>query len=466
MGLRRRPAGLLRRLRVPRRTIRLRLALLYGGRFFLCGAALLGITFVAVARTHGAYSQSVSVPFEQSQSRAAPSGTVARGVIGPREQRAQRTLRASPGGVAVRVFDPGQHGADVHVLAVVSVIALAVMAAISMGLGWLVAGRVLRPLRTITSAARDISATDLHRRLALAGPNDEFKELGDTFDGLLARLDASFQAQRQFVANASHELRTPLARLKTLIQVALADPHASVASLRAAHERALASERQLEELIEALLSLASSGRGLDRREPVELATVTARVLAGRRAEIERRGLRLMNATLDPAEVQGSPQLIERLVANLIDNAIRHNTPAGQIDIRTGTLPAVASGTAPAAETGTSVPFGSDTSLPAARTGASRPGPSAPAWQATLSVTNSGPVISPHELERLQRPFQRLGADRTDHGDGHGLGLSIVHAIAAAHGATVSTQAQPGGGLHVEVRFPATSPRGGLAAAGS
>ena len=174
------------------------------------------------------------------------------------------------------MFDPGQHGADLRVLAVVSLIALAVMAAVSMGLGWLMAGRVLRPLSTITSAARDISATDLHRRLALGGPNDEFKELGDTFDGLLARLDASFHSQRQFVANASHELRTPLARLKTLVQVTLADPNATPESLRAAHERVLASEEQLERLIEALLSLAGSERALDRREPVDLTAVTER----------------------------------------------------------------------------------------------------------------------------------------------------------------------------------------------
>ena len=143
-------------------------------------------------------------------------------------------------------------------LAIVSVIALAVMAAVSMGLGWLIAGRVLRPLRTITTTARDISATNLHRRLALEGPNDEFKELGDTFDGLLGRLEQSFQSQRQFVANASHELRTPLARLKTLAQVALSDPDASIESLRAAHERVLVSEQQLEGLIGALLNLASS----------------------------------------------------------------------------------------------------------------------------------------------------------------------------------------------------------------
>jgi len=450
VGIRRRPARLLRRLRVPGRTIRLRLALLYGGLFFLCGAALLGIIFIAVARTHGAYSPSVSIersqssaaPSERSRSPAAPSGAVPPGVVGPGEPRVHRTLQALPAGVALRVFNPGQHGADVHVLAVVSLIALVVMAAVSLGLGWWMAGRVLRPLSTITHAAREISATDLHRRLALDGPDDEFKELGDTFDGLLARLEASFQSERQFVANASHELRTPLARLKTLIQVALADPHASVASLRAAHERALASEQQLEELIEALLSLASSGQDLDRRQPVELAVVTDRVLARRRAEIERRGLRLVAVKLDPAELEGSPRLIERLVANLIDNAIRHNTTAGSIEIATAT----------------------STGAVGAGTGRSAPG--VPSREATLSVANSGPPISPQELDRLRRPFQRLAGDRTDHGDGHGLGLSIVHAIAAAHGATVRTRARPDGGLQVEVRFPAASPPDGPAGAGS
>ncbi len=405
---------LARRLHLPRRTIRLRLALLYGGLFFISGAVLLTITYTIVARTHGAYSQSVAVPFEQSQSHAAPSGTPAQGLAGPGEEGVQPTLHAHPDGASVQVFNPGQHGADLRVLAVVSVIALVVMAAVSMGLGWLMAGRVLRPLSTITSAARDISATDLHKRLALDGPNDEFKELGDTFDGLLARLDASFHAQRQFVANTSHELCTPLARLKTLAQVALADPNASVDSLRAAHERVLVSEEQLEGLIEALLGLASSERELDRREPVELTGMTGEVIAARRAEIERRGLQL-NATLGPAGVEGNPQLVERLVANLIDNAIQHNTTGGRIDLTTATE----------------------------------------AGQAVLSVANDGPVIAPEELERLQQPFQRLGAARTNHGDGHGLGLSIVHAIATAHGAKLTLTPGPSGGLNAEVRFAGT-----------
>jgi signal transduction histidine kinase len=419
VGLGRRLTRLARRLPLPRRTIRLRLALLYGGLFFISGAALLSITYTAVARTHGVYSQAVPIPFRQSQSRAAPSGTPTQGLAGPPEQRVERTLHASPGKVSLRVFNPGQHGADLHVLAIVSVIALAAMAALSMGLGWLMAGRVLRPLSTITSAAREISATDLHRRLALTGPHDEFKELGDTFDGLLGRLDASFQSQRQFVANASHELRTPLARLKTLAQLALADPNANVDSLRAAHKRVLVSEQQLEDLIEALLNLASGERGLDRREPVELGALTSDVLARRRAEIERRGLRL-HATLDPAPTEGSPPLLERLVANLIDNAIRHNTAGGRIDVSTATT-----------------------------TGA-----------AVLSVTNDGPVIPEQELERLRAPFQRLHGARTSHGDGHGLGLSIMHAIATAHAATVTVRSQPNGGLAVEVRFPVGGPASG------
>jgi signal transduction histidine kinase len=401
-----------RRLHLPRRTIRLRLALLYAGLFFISGAVLLALTYAAVSRTHSAYSQSVPAPFIGHGSVAAP----AQPPFVPEIRQVGPIRRGSPReNIKISIVDPNQRSADLRVLAIVSVIALATMAAVSMGLGWLIAGRVLRPLRTITTAARDISATDLHRRLALDGPNDEFKELGDTFDGLLARLDASFHAQRQFVANASHELRTPLARLKTLVQVTLADSNASPESLRAAHERVLASEEQLERLIEALLNLASGERTLDRHEPVDLTAVTAQVLAARRPEIERHGLRL-NATLDPAGAQGNPQLVERLVANLIDNAIVHNLAGGRIDVTTATA-----------------------------TG-----------QAVLSVANDGPVIRPEELDRLQQPFQRLETARTSHGGGHGLGLSIVHAIATAHGATLSVHPQAAGGLHVTVRFPSPS----------
>jgi signal transduction histidine kinase len=383
------------RARLPRRSIRLRLALLYGGVFFISGAVLLALIYGAVAQTHHAYTHVVPAPFIESSSQAAPA-------------------QLPPGvrHISVSVFDSGQRNADLQVLAVVSILALAVMAAVSMALGWLIAGRVLRPLRTITSTARDISATNLHQRLALTGPDDEFKELGDTFDGLLGRLEASFRSQRQFVANASHELRTPLARLKTLAQVALSDPDASVESLRASHERVLVAEQQLEGLIGALLNLASSEQNLEHREPVDLMAVTEAALAVRHQEIEHRDLKL-TATLYGARVEGNRQLLEQLVANLLDNAIEHNVTGGRVEVRTTTTEG----------------------------------------QAILSVTNDGPVIAAEDLGRLQRPFQRLGAERTSHGDGHGLGLSIIHAIATAHGATLGVHSQAAGGLHVTVRFP-------------
>ncbi len=436
---------LLPRPRLPRRTLRLRLTILYGSVFLISGVTLLAITYGLLIRTavtstrvgEQAVIRSVlgpgPPPSIETRVRTVPRGSSvpepsvgvkgrSRGVAPapnpgahPSASQLEELLRARPAQAPIATLVSHQHVADLHELLTMSLIALAIMAAASMGLGWLIAGRVLRPLRTITTAAREISATNLHERLALDGPNDELKELGDTFDGLLARLDASFQSQRQFVANASHELRTPLARLKTLIQVALADPSSTEESLRATHERVLASEEQLERLIESLLSLASSERGLDRREQLDLRAMTEEALGGRGPEIERRGLRL-NATLEHARTVGNPQLVERLVANLIDNAIRHNTATGgRIDLTTTTG----------------------------------------AGQAVLSIANSGPVIPPEELERLQRPFQRLGSDRTSGGEGHGLGLSIVHAIAEAHGATVSTRAHPDGGLEVEVRFPAS-----------
>jgi signal transduction histidine kinase len=271
---------------------------------------------------------------------------------------------------------------------------------------------VLRPVRTITATARRISATSLNERLALNGPDDEFKELGDTFDGLLARLEASFRAQRQFVANASHELRTPLARQQLASQLALADPEASIESLRMAHERVLASGAQQDQLIEALLTLARGQAGLDRHELFDLADVTRQVLVGRHTEASYLDLDIRCA-IRPAPVAGDPRLAERMAANLVDNALRHNEPGGWIEVATDTR----------------------------------------AGRAVLAVTNTGPAIPEAETERLLRPFQRLSAVRTGRGRGLGLGLSIVQAIAEAHGAALSLQPRPDGGLRVEVTFP-------------
>ncbi len=292
-----------------------------------------------------------------------------------------------------------------------SAIALAVLAVVSLALGWLVADRALRPLRAITAAARAVSASSLGERLSLRGSYAEFRELGDTMNGLFARLEAAFESQRHFVANASHELRTPLAAERTVLQVALADPDATADSLRAACRQVLDLGEQQERLISALLTLAVSQRGLRDREPFDLAEVTARVVDARRAEADRQGVRV-ETSLGPSAAAGDPALAESLVANLVDNAIRHNVAGGRVRVAAG----------------------------------------AAAGLPTLFVANDGPVIAPGEVGRLLEPFQQLDGERTRHGGGHGLGLAIVAAVAAAHGAGLTVLARPAGGLEVTVTF--------------
>jgi signal transduction histidine kinase len=408
---------LARRPRLPRHTVRLRLTLVYGGLFLASGTGLLIITYLLVAHRLPPFVTINHAGTAGTGASAGP-GTM---IGGP---RAAACAPVGPGPVTpaqlarcaqqAKASLARQRAAELNQLLTTSGIALAITTVISIGLGWLVAGRVLRPLRTITTAAQRLSASSLHQRLALAGPDDELKELGDTFDGLLARLEASFAAQRQFVANASHELRTPLARQRAVAEVALADPERTVASLSHACRRVLAAGEQQERLIEALLTLARSQRGLGRREPVELAAITDDAVRCRLAEAGRRGL-TVHADLSSAATLGDVRLAERLAANLLDNAVAHNTPGGWVRVRTGHR----------------------------------------AGHAVLSVANSGPAIAPAQLGRLFEPFQRLGADRTGH-DGLGLGLSIVRAIADAHQATLRARALPGGGLDIQVRFPAFS----------
>lgn len=241
---------------------------------WVSSAALLAITYGLVDHAtsgcgFGSQDGSASVVcYRDGQPNTHPSstavvgrqGAITVGGLTPEQQQAPSAQQAESN---------NWHAAEMRALLVQSGIALAIMAAGSIGLGWVIAGRALRPVRTITATARRISATSLNERLALNGPDDEFKELGDTLDGLLARMEASFRAQRQFVANASHELRTPLARQQLASQLALADPDASIESLRMAHERVLASGAQQEQLIEALLTPASGQAGLDRHEPFD-----------------------------------------------------------------------------------------------------------------------------------------------------------------------------------------------------
>lgn len=370
---------------LPRRSLQARLTLFYATVIFVAGIVVLAF---------------VAVPLAGIQS-ATPKGSRASGAI------------TGTG-----------NGIGPHQLLADSAVALAILIPIALAAGWFVAGRFLRPLRAITATARAISAGNLHQRLDLGEPADELTELGHILDDLFARLEASFDAQRHFVANASHELRTPLAGLRTLLEVALADPDADAGTLRSACQEALALGGHQERLVQALLTLATSERGVTRWDTLDLAQTITAVLASRRDQAAERGIDLAGH-LTPAVTAGDPGLIESLIANLIDNAIRHNHPDGHIQVTTQT-----SGT-----------------------------------QATLTVANSGPVIPGNQIQRLFQPFQRLAPDRNGRRDGYGLGLAIVNAVTRAHHATLTASARPEGGLSITVRFAhAPGSRGRSAAA--
>ena len=377
------------RWRLARRTVRLRLTVLYGLLFLVSGAGLLAITYALVDDRLSTLRVS-----------AGPGHGGRTGGIVTTTPSATDSLRA-------------QQAADLHQLLVQSGIALAIMAVASMALGWLMTGRTLRPLRAITAATRRISERNLHQRLALGGPGDELKDLGDTIDGLLARLDAAFDSQRRFVANASHELRTPLMLTQTLLQVALADPALTLDSLRAACREVLVTCKEQDRLIQALLTLARSQRGLDHRAPLDLAGVTAHVLHVRGPAATARGLRI-DAALGPAPVTGDPRLVEILVSNLLENAIRHNLPGGHIHVAVSTRQALAA----------------------------------------LTVSNTGPHVPADQIQRLLQPFQHLDGARGHENEGLGLGLSIIAAISSAHDATLSVHPRTAGGLTIEVGFRA------------
>jgi signal transduction histidine kinase len=308
--------------------------------------------------------------------------------------------------------EAAQRAADSHRLLIISVFALAIVTVLAVLAGWFVAGRILRPIRTITRTAQRISSSNLHERLALVGPEDELKKLGDTLDDLFGRLDASFEAQRHFVANASHELRTPLTVERTLLQVALDNPDTTIAGWRSTAAEVLAYSDEQTRLIDALLTLANSERGVDGCESLDLAAIVAATLINVRSEADRLGIHI-DEVLSPAPLEGDPLLVERLVVNLLNNAVRHNVVDGRVEVVTG----------------------------------------AKEGKAELSVTNTGPIIPPAEVNRLFQPFQRLNPHRVHYPDGHGLGLSIVRAIATAHDASISAHPVPDGGLSVNITFP-------------
>jgi signal transduction histidine kinase len=367
----------------PAPTIRLRLTVMYGLVFLITGAVLLTIGYALVSSNISAHHQ-----FAHFGHPLFPDSSLI--------QEVGRKITSDA----------------LHRLLIEYLFALGVMTMIAVGSGWWLAGRALRPLRDITATARRVSIENLGERIALVGPADELKELADTFDGMLERLDAAFVSQRHFVANASHELRTPLAIMRTEVDVTLADPDASREELREMGEAIRETIDRCERLIESLLMLARSEGATGREELVDLAALAADCITDLRARAEEADVRVMDH-LVPAWTRGEPGLLERMIANLIDNGIRHNESGGFLDVST-------------------------------RSSNGR---------VELTVANGGRRIDPADAETLADPFRRLNRSI----GGFGLGLSIVKSVAHAHGGTAEITAPETGGLRVRIELPA-SPR--------
>jgi signal transduction histidine kinase len=388
------------RIRGPAPTIRLRLTALYGLLFLITGAVLLTIGYLLVRHNLGAGGN-----FRGELRKLGlvpPAGATFFGrpfVLRPGSPEASFAA-------AVRA----QVRTDaLHRLLLEYVLALGVMTMIAVGTGWLLAGRALRPLRDITATARRVSGENLGERIDLVGPADELKELADTFDGMLGRLDAAFASQRHFVANASHELRTPLAIMRTEVDVALADPDASTGELRAMGEAVRDTVDRCERLIESLLMLARSQASTGREEPVDLASLAGDCITDLHARAHDARVEVRD-DLEPAWARGDPALLERMIANLVDNGIRHNQPGGYLDVSTRV----------------------------------RDG------RVLLTVANGGSPIDSETADGLTEPFRRLNRSV----GGFGLGLSIVRSVAQAHGGAAKVRAPESGGLELRVEIPA------------
>ncbi|MEV6963840.1 HAMP domain-containing sensor histidine kinase [Hamadaea sp. NPDC051192] len=402
-----------------RLSIRVRLTLLYSAVFFVFGAIVVGVSYALVA----------------SLSTVVPPSSTSPGAVGAREgserdmffmehpeafidycrqivdTTTDENLRRkceSAFREGVRAGAQSQRDITLSHLLQYSVITLVVVTLLAALAGWLVAGRVLRPVHQITAAAQAASEHNLSARVGLAGPHDELRELADTFDAMLARLEASFVSQRRFIANASHELRTPLAVMGASVDVVLAKPAPTADELLAMGRDVRMGVDQAEAVVGALLTLARNDHGLTVRDQVDLATATEDALDG-----VDRGDRVVHADFEPAVTTGDPVLLERLAANLIDNAVRYNVPGGQVWISTR--------------------VDDD--------------------QAVLEVANTGAVVQPERAGDLFKPFQRLHDGTTR--DGLGLGLAIVASIASVHGGTVAAEPRPDGGLLITVSLPAS-----------
>lgn len=381
-------------------TVRARLTLLFTGLSATCGVIIVAVSYTLVAQ------------LGSGQTSAAPqeSSTFARQCkAAGRLSSPDSTLIKKCAAYYTNQGAQGQRDLTLSHLLEYSLVTLLVVVALAAILGWIVAGRALRPVHQITAAARAASEDNLSARVTLRGPRDELRELAETFNDMLDRLRAAFESQRRFIANASHELRTPLAVMRTSVDVVVADPTSTSDDLRRMAVDIRTAVDHAEHLIEALLILARNDRGLTVREDVDLATIAEDVL-----EPAHVGDRRVHTQLDSAVVSGNPVLIEHLIANLVDNAFRYSDDGGEIWVGTG------------------LEHGS----------------------ARLTVSNTGPIIDAQDIDRIFQPFQRLNS-RTSH-EGFGLGLTIVGSIAANHGGSATAVPRDGGGLSVTVTIPSPS----------
>jgi signal transduction histidine kinase len=385
-----------------RPTIRIRLTLLYGGMFLIAGILLLSIIYLLAAQAINTGNQPLfKIVGFNSLNVASPScHAITNGL----------SLQAFND--AVRECMDSQRQAALDDLLSRSLLALLGLAVIAFAFGYAMAGRVLSPLGRITRTARAVAGSDLSRRIELDGPDDELKELADTFDDMLERLQRAFTAQQRFVGNASHELRTPLAINRTLLEVHLSDPNAPV-ELQQLGKTLLATNERSEQLVEGLLLLARSDNQIVERKPVDLAEVAGQALDQVHGEAADKGVEIRGKR-EPAVVQGNGVLLERIALNLVQNAVRYNIPEG------GWV-----------EVTTEVQHG----------------------QAVLVVSNTGPVVPAYEIDNLFEPFRRLRTDRTGSDKGVGLGLSIARSVARAHGGHISATPREGGGLEMRVTLP-------------
>ena len=390
----------------PRVTVRARLTLLCTGLFAACGVIVVAVSYTLVGRL-GALGEG-----QPSSGETAPAsfGTLCRSEEASDHPNSAILLKCAAyfQRLGQQQGAQGQRDLTLSHLLQYSLITLVVVMALAAILGWIFSGRALRPVHLITAAARAASERNLSARVAAKGPRDELRELAETFDEMLGRLEAAFEGQQRFIANASHELRTPLAVMRATVDVVLDNPDSTAGDLRAMAADIRAEVDHAEHLIGALLILARNEAGLRVHEEVDLATVAEDVL-----DTTALGDQQVHATLEPAVISGDPVLAERLIANLVDNAVRYNLVAGDIWISTRTVAA----------------------------------------SSQLTVANTGPIISPADADRIFQPFERL-SERTSH-DGFGLGLAIVASIATIHGGMVTARPGDAGGLSVRVTIPSS-----------